>query len=52
MRSPPRSARIKARAYYNQPVWKRVTVILAGPAVNLAIAFIIMAVLFARTAST
>ncbi len=40
-------ARIKARSYYNQPVWKRVTVILAGPAVNLAIAFIIMAVLFA-----
>jgi regulator of sigma E protease len=40
-------ASIKARAYYNQPVWKRVTVILAGPAVNLVIAFIIMAVLFA-----
>ncbi|HTX46171.1 MAG TPA: M50 family metallopeptidase, partial [Solirubrobacteraceae bacterium] len=39
--------RIKARAYYNQPVWKRVVVILAGPAVNLLIAFIIMAVLFA-----
>src|SRR5947209_862326 len=27
------------RAYYNQPVWKRVVVILAGPAVNLLIAF-------------
>jgi regulator of sigma E protease len=40
-------ARIKARAYYNQPVWKRVVVILAGPAVNLVIAFVIMAVLFA-----
>jgi regulator of sigma E protease len=40
-------ARIKARAYYNQPVWKRVVVILAGPAVNLLIAFVIMAVLFA-----
>jgi regulator of sigma E protease len=27
------------RAYYNQPVWKRVVVILAGPGVNLLIAF-------------
>jgi regulator of sigma E protease len=27
------------RAYYNQAVWKRVVVILAGPAVNLVIAF-------------
>jgi regulator of sigma E protease len=34
------------RAYYNQPVWKRVVVILAGPAVNLVIAFIILAVIF------
>jgi regulator of sigma E protease len=40
-------ARIKARSYYNQPVWKRVVVILAGPGVNLVIAFAIMAVLFA-----
>ena len=38
---------VQPRAYYNQPVWKRVMVILAGPAVNLAIAFIIMTVLFA-----
>jgi regulator of sigma E protease len=30
------------RAYYNQPVWKRVVVILAGPAVNLVIAFLIV----------
>jgi regulator of sigma E protease len=30
------------RAYYNQPVWKRVVVILAGPAVNLLIAFAIV----------
>ena len=29
------------RAYYNQPVWKRIVVILAGPAVNLVIAFVI-----------
>jgi regulator of sigma E protease len=27
------------RAYYNQAVWKRVVVILAGPAMNLLIAF-------------
>jgi regulator of sigma E protease len=30
------------RAYYNQPVWKRVVVILAGPAMNLLIAFVIV----------
>jgi regulator of sigma E protease len=30
------------RAYYNQPVWKRVVVILAGPVVNLIIAFLII----------
>ena len=29
------------RAYYNQPVWKRVAVIAAGPAVNIMIAFLI-----------
>src|SRR5436305_4076256 len=29
-------------AYYNQPVWKRIVVILAGPGVNLAIAFVIV----------
>jgi len=34
------------RAYYNQPVWKRIVVIGAGPAVNIAIAFIIMYALF------
>jgi regulator of sigma E protease len=32
----------RARAYYNQPVWKRCFVILAGPAVNLFIAFAII----------
>jgi regulator of sigma E protease len=31
-----------ARAYYNQPVWKRVVTILAGPAVNILIAFVII----------
>jgi regulator of sigma E protease len=39
----PESAR--PRAYYNQPVWKRVVVILAGPGVNLIIAFGIIYVL-------
>jgi len=34
------------RAYYNQPVWKRVVVILAGPAMNLLIAFFIFWALF------
>ncbi|HUA06983.1 MAG TPA: RIP metalloprotease [Solirubrobacteraceae bacterium] len=32
---------IRGRAYYNQKVWKRIVVILAGPAVNLVIAFVI-----------
>ena len=34
------------RAYYNQPVWKRVVVILAGPVMNLLIAFVIVWLLF------
>src|SRR5947209_9323400 len=34
------------RAYYNQPVWKRIVVILAGPAVNIFIAFMIVWALF------
>jgi regulator of sigma E protease len=34
------------RAYYNQPVWKRVVVILAGPAMNLLIAFVIVTSLY------
>lgn len=34
-------AAVLPRAYYNQPVWKRVVVILAGPTVNLLIAFLI-----------
>jgi regulator of sigma E protease len=29
------------RAYYSQPPWKRIAVILAGPAVNIAIAFVL-----------
>jgi regulator of sigma E protease len=34
------------RAYYNQPVWKRVVVILAGPGVNLLIAFVLLTAIF------
>ena len=34
---------ISRRAYYNQPTWKRVVVILAGPAVNILIAFVLFA---------
>ncbi|HEU4657149.1 MAG TPA: M50 family metallopeptidase [Capillimicrobium sp.] len=30
------------RAYYKQPVWKRIVVIAAGPAVNLLIAFVLI----------
>ena len=29
------------RAYFNQPVWKRIVVILAGPVVNIVIAFLL-----------
>ncbi len=36
---------VAARAYYNQPVWKRVAVIFAGPLVNLVIAFVIFWIL-------
>ncbi|MGA2926334.1 MAG: site-2 protease family protein [Solirubrobacteraceae bacterium] len=37
---------VAGRAYYNQPVWKRVVVIAAGPAMNLLIAFVIVWALF------
>jgi len=30
------------RAYYNQPVWKRIVVIGAGPAANLLLAFVLL----------
>jgi regulator of sigma E protease len=33
---------IERRGYYHQPVWKRVVVIAAGPAVNLLIAFLVL----------
>jgi regulator of sigma E protease len=38
---------VRARAYYSQPPWKRIAVILAGPAVNLAIAFVLFAAVLA-----
>jgi regulator of sigma E protease len=39
---------VTRRAYYAQPPWKRIAVILAGPGVNIAIAFVLFwAVLFA-----
>jgi regulator of sigma E protease len=34
------------RAYYRQPVWKRIVVIAAGPAVNIVLAFLILAGVF------
>jgi len=38
---------IRRRAYYNQAVWKRVVVILAGPFMNLLIAFGVLFAIFA-----
>ncbi|MEP6954292.1 MAG: M50 family metallopeptidase [Solirubrobacteraceae bacterium] len=35
------------RAYFRQPVWKRIVVIAAGPAVNFLIAFVLIAGIFA-----
>ncbi|MGH2835405.1 MAG: M50 family metallopeptidase [Solirubrobacteraceae bacterium] len=37
---------IESRAYINQPVWKRIVVIAAGPAVNLVLAFMLATVAF------
>ncbi len=35
------------RAYFKQPVWKRIVVIAAGPAMNVLIAFVLLFVLYA-----
>jgi regulator of sigma E protease len=43
---------IAARGYYHQPVWKRIVVIGAGPAVNITIALIIFFVLFSVYGAT
>jgi regulator of sigma E protease len=37
---------VEPRAYYRQPVWKRIFVITAGPAMNVLIAFLILWGLF------
>jgi regulator of sigma E protease len=40
---------IEARAYVNQPPWKRIVVIAAGPAVNLVVAFLLVWIVFMGT---
>ena len=37
---------VRTRAYYSQPVWKRIVVIAAGPAVNLLVAIVLLFVFF------
>ncbi|MBA2506362.1 MAG: site-2 protease family protein [Thermoleophilaceae bacterium] len=37
---------VRTRAYYSQPVWKRIYVIAAGPAVNLVLALILLVIYF------
>lgn len=37
---------VRTRAYYAQPVWKRISVILAGPAMNFLIAFVLLLAFF------
>jgi regulator of sigma E protease len=37
---------VRTRAYYSQPVWKRIVVIAAGPAVNLVLAFVLLFIFF------
>jgi regulator of sigma E protease len=34
----------RTRAYYSQPVWKRIVVISAGPAVNLLVGFLLLVI--------
>jgi regulator of sigma E protease len=40
------SPEVARRAYFRQPVWKRIVVISAGPAVNFVLAFLILGALF------
>jgi regulator of sigma E protease len=40
------------RAYFKQPVWKRIVVISAGPAVNIVLAFLILWVLILSQGTT
>ena len=37
---------VRTRAYWSQPVWKRIVVIAAGPAMNLLLAFALLLVFF------
>jgi regulator of sigma E protease len=37
---------VRTRAYYAQPVWKRIVVIAAGPAMNLLLAFLLLFLFF------
>ena len=37
---------VRTRAYFSQPVWKRIVVISAGPAMNLVLAFLLLLVFF------
>jgi regulator of sigma E protease len=37
---------VRDRAYHAQPVWKRIVVIAAGPAVNLVLAFLLLFVFY------
>jgi regulator of sigma E protease len=37
---------VRDRAYHAQPVWKRMAVIAAGPAVNFALAFVLLLVFY------
>jgi regulator of sigma E protease len=37
---------VRTKAYYAQPVWKRIVVIAAGPAVNLVLALLLLFVYF------
>jgi regulator of sigma E protease len=37
---------VRTRAYYSQPVWKRIVVIAAGPFVNLVLAFLLLLLYF------
>jgi regulator of sigma E protease len=43
---------IAHRAYYRQPVWKRIVVTGAGPAVNIVLGFLILVVVALTSAST
>jgi regulator of sigma E protease len=43
---------VAPRAYYRQKVWKRIVVIVAGPAVNIVLAFVILWGLYAVSTLT